>query len=286
MPLKKKALLVGINYHGTPNALNGCINDVNNIKKFLLQNNYKEEDIVMLTDDINTNESDSLGSDAVNSNLLPTRENILVELMRLVASNADMLYFHYSGHGTYVNDMDGDESDGQDEALVPVDCENNGLIIDDDIRGILQSVNGHQQMFCILDCCHSGTGFDLIYNLYERVSNKSFVMMKDKAAEKMNRRMRGQCIMLSGCMDNQTSADAYIGSAESDTASNTSTAADSSKRSYQGAMTHSFLQAIQYSKTYNELITNIRKVLKEGNFDQLPNLSSSGYLNLNLPIRM
>jgi hypothetical protein len=34
---RKRALLIGINYFGSPNQLNGCINDVHNIKGFLLQ---------------------------------------------------------------------------------------------------------------------------------------------------------------------------------------------------------------------------------------------------------
>ena len=33
----KRALLVGINYTGTDSALNGCINDISNINKFLLE---------------------------------------------------------------------------------------------------------------------------------------------------------------------------------------------------------------------------------------------------------
>lgn len=40
---RKRALLIGINYTGTANALNGCINDVNNVKQFLIGlYNFKE----------------------------------------------------------------------------------------------------------------------------------------------------------------------------------------------------------------------------------------------------
>lgn len=40
---RKRALLIGINYTGTANALNGCINDVNNVKQFLISlYNFKE----------------------------------------------------------------------------------------------------------------------------------------------------------------------------------------------------------------------------------------------------
>lgn len=33
---RKRALLIGINYFGSANALNGCINDVKNVKEFLI----------------------------------------------------------------------------------------------------------------------------------------------------------------------------------------------------------------------------------------------------------
>lgn len=40
---RKRALLIGINYTGSANALNGCINDVNNVKQFLISlYNFRE----------------------------------------------------------------------------------------------------------------------------------------------------------------------------------------------------------------------------------------------------
>lgn len=51
MPKNKRALLIGINYRETPSELRGCINDVNNVKEFLLTKGYKEKYITILTDD-------------------------------------------------------------------------------------------------------------------------------------------------------------------------------------------------------------------------------------------
>jgi hypothetical protein len=34
----KRALLIGINYIGTKHELGGCINDINNIEKFIIDN--------------------------------------------------------------------------------------------------------------------------------------------------------------------------------------------------------------------------------------------------------
>ena len=258
----KKALLVGINYNGSNSQLNGCINDVNNIEVFLLNNGYKQENITILTDE---------------TDVKPTRFNIIVELVKLIVSGADNLYFHYSGHGSYVIDEDGDEADGKDETLVPLDYKENGLIIDDEIRGLLQCVNSNQTLFCILDCCHSGSGMVLRYNLYERLSGDYLVMIRDRLTDRKNKRIRGKCIMLSGCMDSQTSADAYIAASSEGSAS---------VYTYQGAMTNSFLQAITISNTYNDLVVNIRKILKKNSYDQLPNLSSSFNLDLGSIVRI
>lgn len=44
------------------------------------------------------------------------------------AARGDSLFFHYSGHGGSVPDDDGDEEDGMDETLVPVDHEQAGQV--------------------------------------------------------------------------------------------------------------------------------------------------------------
>jgi hypothetical protein len=48
----KRALLIGINYKNTPDQLDGCINDVNNIRNFLtLKLGFTN--FMVLTDDTN-----------------------------------------------------------------------------------------------------------------------------------------------------------------------------------------------------------------------------------------
>lgn len=63
----------------------------------------------------------------------------------------------YSGHGIQVKDLDGDEADGQDEAIVPIDFESGRFIIDDDLRGLLQVIPEGVSLTCFMECCHSGT---------------------------------------------------------------------------------------------------------------------------------
>ena len=74
--------------------------------------------------------------------------------------------------------------------------------------------------------------------------------------------------MISGCMDNQTSADAYINS------------------KYQGAMTWSFLDTVNKKPnlTWIELITTMRSSLKTSTYQQIPQLSSGKKLDLTAEI--
>lgn len=82
---KRKALLIGINYKGQSGELRGCINDVHNVQKFLMEHhNYKAEDMVVLTDD------------SRNPRQLPTRANMIQAMQWLVhgAQPNDALFFH------------------------------------------------------------------------------------------------------------------------------------------------------------------------------------------------
>jgi hypothetical protein len=74
------------------------------------------------------------------------------------ATKTDVLYFHFSGHGTQVPDLDGDEPDGADEALVPSDAKGfdpKTLIIDDEIGLLLKQVKS-DNLTMSFDSCHSG----------------------------------------------------------------------------------------------------------------------------------
>ena len=105
---KKKALLIGINYVGQKGELSGCINDVQRIKKYIEGQGFEGGDIQVLTDETSAK---------------PTYKNIMNGLLWLAdgAVAGDSLFMHYSGHGGRLVDQDGDEADGYDETMVPVD---------------------------------------------------------------------------------------------------------------------------------------------------------------------
>ena len=252
--MNKQALLIGINYTGSQYELNGCINDINNMKALLVAKfGYLPENIVTMTDF---------------TELKPTRINILKELLALIVSGKQDLYFHYSGHGSHMEDLSGDETDRRDETLVPLDYETAGLITDDELRGLLECVTETEKLTMVLDCCHSGTGVDLKYNLYERVN--TFSMLADPS--KKYSQTRGQVVCVSGCMDHQTSADAYI-SGQS-----------------QGALTYSLIKALNSfvgrNRTYNNVYKSMRSTLLVENHAQIPCLSSGRELNLNMVMNL
>ncbi|MCJ1482793.1 Ca(2+)-dependent cysteine protease [Schaereria dolodes] len=152
---RRKALLIGINYFSQRGQLRGCINDVKNMSTYLNNNfGYAREDMVILTDD------------QQNPMSQPTKQNILRAMHWLVkdATPNDSLFFHYSGHGGQTPDLDGDEDDGYDEVIYPVDFRVAGHIVDDEMHRIMvQSLQPGVRLTAIFDSCHSGSALDLPY---------------------------------------------------------------------------------------------------------------------------
>lgn len=152
---RRRAVLIGINYEGQQGELSGCHNDVKNIKKYLIsQQGFKEKDMLILMDDGRHNQ--------------PTRKNILDAFDRIVqySKAGDVVFIHYSGHGGRVRDTSGDEADGYDETLIPLDFKRAGQIIDDDLyERLVKKMPAGVTVVVLMDCCHSGTALDLPYEI-------------------------------------------------------------------------------------------------------------------------
>ncbi|KAK4787718.1 hypothetical protein SAY86_011551 [Trapa natans] len=104
---KRLAVLVGCNYHNTQYELHGCINDVVQMREVLLsQFGFEPEDVELLTD-------------APGSPIVPTGKNIMAALGRMVgrAGQGDILFFHFSGHGTRIPSPRQGRPFWQDEAI-------------------------------------------------------------------------------------------------------------------------------------------------------------------------
>jgi hypothetical protein len=82
----------------------------------------------------------------------PTGENIRAALLAMVrrAKPGDVLFFHYSGHGTLVPLQN---STGYEECIVPCDF---NLLTDEDFRLIVNEVPLGTSFSMVSDSCHSG----------------------------------------------------------------------------------------------------------------------------------
>jgi len=252
----KKALLIGINYTGTSSQLSGCINDAHNMKAFLENHGYT--DFKVLTDHAGHSTSDA-----------PTFSNILTGLRWLVhgAKTEDHLLVHYSGHGTQVQDRNGDEEDGRDEAWCPLDYTKLGMITDDTIKSII----GHSpaKVLVVSDCCHSGTILDLRVNYLQSGRREMVVRENPKVKAQAN-----QVVCISGCLDNQTSADTVAPKVYG------------SGSQAQGAMTWTLLKALKNNPgaSYRRLLKDMWIHLADNGYSQKPQLTASHHLDLNAPL--
>ena len=249
----KKALLIGINYIADPNnKLQGCINDVLSIQKQLNKFYPLCTNIKILTDDI------------PNPTIQPSRKNILDAINWLVSDlkPGDNVYFHYSGHGGLVKDKNGDEISGSDNCIYPI-CKNKiEVILDDELKSVLANkIPKGCKCFIVLDCCHSGSGLDLRFNI-QCPSYGKLIVSHDYKYQKTN----GSVIFLSGCMDSQISEDTV-----------------NEKGQPSGALTNALIDvwnAHGMNIKFKYLLWNIRKLLKQRGYTQIPQLSCGNNLNI------
>ncbi|MBW4670306.1 MAG: caspase family protein [Cyanomargarita calcarea GSE-NOS-MK-12-04C] len=141
------ALLIGIDEYLHIKNLSGCINDVEAIRIYLMnQLGVPENQIRTLT------------------NEAATRANILQAFEEFLIDNSDIqpesqIFFHYSGHGSQMPNPK--EPDGQNETLVPHDSRGPEVydIPDKTIGALLDKLaeSKGNNITVIFDSCHSGT---------------------------------------------------------------------------------------------------------------------------------
>lgn len=240
--VKGKALLFGLNYAHIPSStLNGCHNDVRNMSTYLEQT--LKLPCQVYTDDVHRTETSAQG-------IVSKLYELAVQSFK---ENLEFVYIHYSGHGSYIRDRSGDELDGQDEALVPSDYQTAGLISDDVLQSVFQHFNPATRVVCVFDCCHSGTIGDVKY---------SWESPQIVRVENINCKVPAKLITLSGCLDTQTSADAYNVMGDS---------------KYVGALTSCLLMVLKEKPNIDvfEMLASVRSKLLLRQFTQVPKLCSS-----------
>jgi hypothetical protein len=265
--MAKKAVLIGINRYRIPGAdLRGCVNDIKNIQSVLNQYyGFANKDMAVLTD------------------FAATKKAMQAAIRQLVvgAKKGDVLYLHYSGHGSNVPDDNGDEADHRDEILCPTDLDWKDPLRDDWLRATFDRLKAGVSLTVVFDCCHSGTATRAIMppdapsiprylpSPWDLVATESGRALRGKTRATVrasSRAARGRSdvvtvdipeVLVTGCRDTQTSADASIAG------------------TFNGALTYNLVKAIQAAKgklSCRELHARTCDALKKGKFDQVPQL--------------
>ncbi len=152
---------VGKDYYESNVQLDGCENDVALLRRVLTDH------VGLAEGNIRTLAGWPEGEGAEARR--PTRANILSALEHLAKTvrAGDRVIVHFSGHGIQIPDDDeGEESDFQDEALLPADGDMaddpkvpwKNAIRDDEWGDALRKIrDGGAHVWLLMDCCHSGS---------------------------------------------------------------------------------------------------------------------------------
>lgn len=155
MAQNKRALLVGISDYQCINKYGGW----NNI--------HGKNDVDLLS----TTLKDNGVSVSCLSDKEATKSGIIKALNKLVSQckSGDIVYLHFSTHGQPFEDISGDEDDGWDESIVPVDApieytkgkyEGENHLIDDELNEyctkIRKAIGTNGTLYVVIDACHAG----------------------------------------------------------------------------------------------------------------------------------
>jgi hypothetical protein len=265
--MAKKAVLIGINRYKIPGAdLRGCVNDVKNMQAVLTQMyGFASKDIAVLTD------------------FAATTKAMQAAMSKLIreARQGDVLLLHYSGHGSNVIDISGDEPDRRDEILCPTDLDWHKPLLDDWLRKTFNRLRPGVSLMVIMDCCHSGTNTRVLLPpdapSIPRFLPNPLDIMEAESGRRLRGKVKGSLrtsaaakrkasdvvdaniaeLLITGCRDTQTSADAYIGG------------------SYNGALTYCLVETLKAGGgniSYRQLHEGTIRRLKQGGYDQVPQL--------------
>ena len=153
---RKVALIIAIaDYSDAPGWRNlSSMNDVRYVKDALLKVGFEANNIDTLV------------------NKAATKKGMIDALEKLYnkVNEGDIVYFQFSGHGQQIQDDNGDELDGYDEALIPADApatwdplsykgENHFRddLLGEKLNKIRKKIGPNGSLVVLIDACHSGT---------------------------------------------------------------------------------------------------------------------------------
>lgn len=152
------ALLVGIDRYANPHQaphLRGCVADVQGTYALLSGRfGVPESHIQMLT--ARLDQSEAPRDRATRANIVAGWQEHLAQ-----AGPEDVVFFHYSGHGSQARGADPCEANGYDETLVPHDSRTPDIfdLTNKELAALIRSVEERgAQVLVFLDCCHTDGG--------------------------------------------------------------------------------------------------------------------------------
>ena len=282
----KRALLLGLNYEGTDNALYGCQEDVENLREMLVNTmGFSDAEIVTLTDDTTPR---------------PTRANILQSLTDLITDTqtANVAFVWFSGHGLLI--PDDTAASGMSNAWYPLDGRDQGLILETELYEVLSRAPAGAKVFVGSDCCYSGTLLDLKYMVGEvslvrklreakmaarlaggatmqlphSLPRPDYSAMTGPSAPKADTKSPKQAyVLVSDANNNATAADMVCLAGSRDDQTSADFYRDNQA---QGAMTWAFLTTLRtFGKTtaLSSLLAGMRLLLAKNLLPQIPQLS-------------
>ncbi|XP_051144632.1 metacaspase-1-like isoform X2 [Andrographis paniculata] len=229
-PPGKRAVLCCVSYKNQKFELKGTSHDLKNMMDLLVgQFDFPRSSILVLA------EKEPYKP--------PTRANMEAAFQWLTRGiqAGDSLVFYFSGHGLRQRGLHGDEVDGFDESICPVDFETNGVILDNYInKTLVEPMIEDVKLHAIIDSCHSGTVLDLPGEWdANHISSNHFKGTRG-----------GKVISISACEDYQLAAD---------------TSGFSPTKEMSGAMTWTFVKAVRNNRniTYQGILDDMHASLKQ-----------------------
>lgn len=166
-----KVLLVGVSYHATPYALEGCLPDIRNWQKYL--KSRRDIESIEIMEDVTRKKDDPN---------YPSRTNFVAKLYKLIneMTRGDVLFVHFSGHGfqtgttSGVFTTSGAHIDGATtECLLlrhAAQTPNHNIgvdntVCDEQVTQLFRRLPTGAKVLMTVDACNSGDMFDLTYNV-------------------------------------------------------------------------------------------------------------------------
>jgi hypothetical protein len=253
------AVLIGVNAYADPGIrdLTGAVNDVCLVRQVLVARyGFSPANIVLLTD-----------ANATRARILAAIDRQL--LARAGPNSTAVIY--YSGHGTQVADLNGDERrDHLDEAIVPSDGRRfgTGAIRDDELSVAFRNVAAHiSQLVVFFDSCHSGDATRSV-GVVRRIGERTAPSQPESAVDADSSDL--PYLFISAARSNQLAYEAPIRG-----------------RTF-GAFTHALVATLNEATptvTYRDIVRRVRaRLAAQGRAEQTPTIEGPGVGSVFLPI--